>query len=87
MSISKDLQKVIESNRNAVLELYNYRCILNPAHKAEVIHEIEPRSIRPSDWWELDNMCPLCNNCHELVHASGVKTMRKTLMEKRHGKR
>lgn len=84
--MSKDLQTIIDANRNVVLSLFNGRCILNPAHKAVVIHEIEPKSLRPNDWWEIDNMVPLCAICHDLIHASGAKTYQKQLQELRNGR-
>ena len=78
-NMSKDLKAIVDTNRKIVFELFDGRCLLNPSHKSAVIHEIEPKSIRPTDWWELDNMAPLCVNCHDLIHASGAKTYKKVL--------
>lgn len=61
---------------------YSGRCILNPAHKAVVIHEIIPRSLRPNDWWEKDNMCPLCHDCHDKIHREGTKKYKQILRDK-----
>ena len=77
------INKVIEANRNTVLSLFNHRCGLNMAHPATTIHEIEPRSIRPTDWWELDNMISLCAECHQKVHNEGTKKWRSVLRGKR----
>ena len=75
---------VIQANRNTVSELFKNRCGLNKAHPAGGIpHEIIPRSLRPSDWWELDNMIPLCAKCHEKVHGSESKKWRAVLTKKR----
>ena len=74
---------IISANRNTVYKLFKHRCAVNPAHVATVIHEIEPRSTRPSDWWELDNMIPLCLNCHMLIHSEGTKAWRYRLEEYR----
>jgi 5-methylcytosine-specific restriction endonuclease McrA len=85
-NMSNDLKALVDANRNTVLELFHHRCILNPAkHKAVVVHEIEPKSKRPSNWWEIENMVPLCAECHDLVHASGAKTFEKRLKELRLG--
>ena len=72
-NMPEDLKRIVDANRNTVFELFKHRCLLNPAHKAVVIHEIEPKSLRPSDWWELDNLAPLCANCHETVTNSGSR--------------
>ena len=74
-------ETIIESNRSTVFKLFKHRCAVNPAHEATVIHEIEPRSTRPADWWELDNMIPLCSNCHTLIHSEGTKAWRVRLLE------
>ena len=29
------------------------------------MHELEPRSQRPADWFEVSNMVVLCSECHE----------------------
>ena len=72
-------ETIIKSNRSTVFELFKYRCAVNPAHEATVIHEIEPRSTRPVDWWELNNMISLCNNCHMKIHSEGTKAWRHRL--------
>ena len=76
-------QSVIEANRNTVLKLFHYRCALNPALPAEEVHEIEPKSLRPNDWWELDNMIPLSRFWHRKIHDEGTKKYAKILREKR----
>ena len=81
--MDETINRVIQANRNTVLSLFKDRCGLNMAHPAATIHEIEPRSIRPSDWWELDNMIPLCAECHQKVHNTGTKRWRSVLRKKR----
>ena len=68
-------------NRYIVMNWFNHRCALNLAHRANTIHEIIPRSVRPNDWWDLDNMIPLCWRCHGKVHSEGTKKHRKGLQE------
>lgn len=51
-----------------IFELFRYRCGNNAAHKAVVLHEIEPKSRRPKTWKDPLNRIPLCNECHVLVH-------------------
>jgi len=48
--------------RKAVFDTYGHRCIrcFKPTNE---VHEITPRSQDP-DWFDLDNMIPLCHNCH-----------------------
>ena len=74
-------KRIIAANRATVYKLFKHRCAVNPAHIATVIHEIEPRSTRPNDWWELDNMISLCVNCHTTIHREGTKAWRKRLQE------
>lgn len=73
------MNSVIKKNQNEVLKLFKYRCAINPAHRAEVVHEIEMKSLRPSNWWEIENMIPLCNACHNMVHSEGTKKWRAEL--------
>jgi 5-methylcytosine-specific restriction endonuclease McrA len=68
-------------NRFNVMKLFKWRCAMNPAHPANTIHEIVPRSLRPNDWWHDDNMIPLCGDCHDLVHRMGTKNYREQLLE------
>lgn len=72
----------IEENRKTVLEWFNYRCAMNPALPYDEIHEIIPRSIRPNDWWELDNMIPLSGHWHRKIHQEGTKKYREILQQK-----
>ena len=68
-------------NRHALMKSFKWRCALNPIHNAVVIHEIIPRSLRPKNWWELDNMVPLCHNCHDKIHREGTRKYRAKLQE------
>ena len=52
----------------AIFELFKNRCALNPAHKAEVLHEIIPKSQAPKNWDIPTNRIPLCVVCHTNVH-------------------
>lgn len=62
----------IESNRRAVILMFKGRCLMCN-RRYEEIHEIEPKSHRPNDWWAIDNMCPLCSACHYWVTGAGTK--------------
>ena len=74
------------ANRFYIAHLFIGRCALNSSHSMDAIHEIVPRSVRVDDWWSLDNMVPLCNNCHGKIHREGTKKyrdqLRKILREK-----
>lgn len=52
--------------------LFKLRCLICN-RRYEEIHEIEPKSHRPNDWWAIDNMVPLCSKCHTFVTDSGTK--------------
>jgi 5-methylcytosine-specific restriction endonuclease McrA len=60
-------------NRLQIMRLFKWRCALNPSHAANTVHEIVPRSLRPKNWWDTDNMIPLCWNCHDDVHRQGTR--------------
>ena len=55
-----------------IFELFHWRCAVNKAHKAIVLHEIVPKSKRPKTWQEPLNRIPLCAKCHDMIHAVGA---------------
>jgi len=61
----------IETNRRKAYDLLGQKCLMC-SHGAVTIHEIVPRSKRPKDWWEIDNLVPLCAECHEEIHKHGA---------------
>lgn len=63
-----------------VWETFQYSCIVC-LHHADVIHEIEPKSKRPKDWWKFENRALLCIQCHYTVHAESSRVWRKRLIE------
>lgn len=73
----------LEENRNTVLILFSGRCGLNPCHRATVVHHIIPKSVCEGDPHGIENLIPLCNECHDKIHQEGTKKYRKILMEKR----
>lgn len=70
------MQKKIIYQRS--LELFDYRCGLNPAHKAgKTPHHILPRGVGGKD--ELENLIPLCPECHGKIHQEGTRKWREKL--------
>jgi 5-methylcytosine-specific restriction endonuclease McrA len=65
-------EEQIEINQDIVWDLFDGMCIRCP-DPANSVHEIIPRSKRPNDWWEVDNMCTLCMTCHTWAHNRGTK--------------
>ena len=65
------------------LELFKGRCAYHLSHPAQCVHEIEPRSYRPKDWWDIDNRIPLCNQIHTQIHNEGWRNWVDILREKR----
>jgi hypothetical protein len=63
-----------------IFETYKYMCVR--CHRpAVVLHEIEPKSIRPKTWMDADNRVPLCAGCHEWVHRNSAKATAEYLRE------
>ena len=58
----------IELSRKNIVEIYRGKCI-RCRKPTQVVHEIEPRSLRPKDWWSEDNMVLLCVDCHEWAQS------------------
>ena len=65
-----------------ILEFFLYRCLLNPAHKAVVVHEIVPRSQRPKTWRKFENRVALCHECHDKIHREGNSEVWKDILTK-----
>lgn len=55
-----------------IFVLFQGRCGMNKAHRASVLHEIEPKSKRPKTWKDPINRIPLCNTCHFNIHINGA---------------
>lgn len=55
-------------------------CLLSPA---VTLHEIEPRSKRPMDWWEPENRICLCYRCHLEIHTTGTRANEQRLFDAR----
>lgn len=55
--------------RELVLEAFRYKCG-RCRRETAVVHEIEFKSQRPSDWWYFNNRIPLCIECHEWAHKN-----------------
>lgn len=69
------------SVKKFVAELFSNRCAINPSHEYSVIHHIIPRSVCSGDHDIPDNLIPLCNECHSMVHREGTKLWRYRLQE------
>ena len=67
--LPEHIEDIKEYVRNVVYENRCARC----GTPSKVIHEIEPRSLRPADWWELDNMVVLCSVCHTWAEELGTR--------------
>ena len=65
-----------------VLKRFQFICCLCYG-EAVAVHEIEPRSRRPTDWWKWDNRAPLCAECHARVHEQGTRKWEQKLREGR----
>lgn len=65
-------EEQIKINKDKIWEMFHGRCI-RCNHPANSIHEIIPRSKRPNNWWEIENMIPLCLECHLWAHNRGTK--------------
>lgn len=68
--------------RKSIVEIYREKCI-RCRKPTRIIHEIEPRSLRPKDWWEEDNMVLLCMTCHEWAHSMGTNNSAEELKKLR----
>ena len=66
-----------------MIKFYRGRCLVNPAHKGIVVHEIIPKSQKPKDWWEFENRVLLCNDCHVRIHNEGASTWKDRLIHLR----
>lgn len=66
---------------NTVLELFDYRCALNPAHPVpfgSTPHHILPRGAGGKD--VIENLIPLCAKCHGKIHREGTRKWRNKLV-------
>lgn len=78
----KDMEKeILKANSNTVLLLFKGRCALNPSHKATVIHHIIPR-LTIENPHRIENLIPLCAECHVKIHREGTKKYRSILQSK-----
>lgn len=80
MGMSQDNIQEIENNRKLIFDRYSYICV-HCRDTAVVIHELVPRSLRPNDWWDVDNMVCLCAKCHDWAHNWGTAYSLRILME------
>ena len=87
-----------QPNREALAELdrvlfetYQHRCVGCFINKAVTIHELEPKSKAPSNWFLPDNRVTLCEICHREAHrqttisAAFLSKQRKKLLALIHG--
>lgn len=73
MSPLKLTEDEIREVREYVRQIYGERCVRCHARSREV-HEIVPRSLRPFDWYALENMVVLCTSCHHWAEELGHRT-------------
>ena len=62
----------IEDSNKFIRAIYGERCIRCSRPNVISIHEIEPRSTRPSTWIFAENRVILCGDCHSYVHQHGA---------------
>ena len=79
MSVVEAEQEVY---RVFVRELFGHRCVRCQT-PTDVVHEIEPKSLRPRDWWLPENGVLLCSRCHEYFHACGTRNRKADLLRLR----
>lgn len=65
-----------------ILKRYEFTCVLCLG-RATAVHEIVPKSKKPTDWWAFDNRVPLCQTCHSRVHEEGTRLWESRLVEAR----
>lgn len=57
------------NNQKFVWDTFRGLCVLC-LRPASSIHEIVPRSSLPTEWDEIDNMVPLCSECHSKIQEN-----------------
>ena len=62
----------IAAIHEAVRKKFHGRCVLCGRPGSGHVHEVEPRSKRPLDWDDAENMILLCASCHDYVHTVGT---------------
>lgn len=67
-----------DSVERDILDLYKSKCALC-SKKAVTIHEIVPKSRRPTTWMAKDNRVPVCAECHNRIHNEGTRKYEKRL--------
>lgn len=70
----------IKQVREYVRVLYGERCV-RCNKPSRVVHEVVPRSLRPFDFYALENMVVLCAKCHFWVEELGHSTRAEALRE------
>ena len=68
MRLSLEDERIVDEY---VRFLYRHKCARCQA-RTDIVHEIVPKSKRPADWWQLDNLILLCQSCHEWSHELGT---------------
>lgn len=67
-------QKQYYSNTMDRFERFCVVCYPNDTIFGVTVHEVEPRSKHPKDWWLIpDNGCPLCVVHHDYVHTLSLE--------------
>ena len=72
-ALPKSDDELIEYNKEYARNvIYLNRCA-HCSRPSRVVHEIEPKSLRPNDWYVVDNLIVLCPICHEWAHHYGTQ--------------
>lgn len=70
---------ISQENIEKVRKMYHERCI-RCGKSSRIVHELVPKSKRPKDWWEIDNMVVLCPECHNWAHNIGTTNSKEILV-------
>lgn len=65
--VTKPRPAEIEFAREWIRQFFGGRCI-RCQKETRIVHELEPRSQRPADYWEISNQVLLCAECHTWAH-------------------
>lgn len=81
--MKKPTKEEFEYYQEQVFIRYNHKCV-RCLRKAQVVHEMLPKSLYYEWWKDIDNGVSLCISCHFWAHRFGSKQSREKLQEYLH---